>query len=159
MALRILWMLAALSIIISAIFSSFDESGSTIFRLDAALVAALVGGLFARLIADAAIIGDSCCLCCRQFRATRLHNQILSHVSLVERSSTHQGITVDGVSDVQAAGLEAKGHKLEWVKGENCSVLPFNAEKMVLSNPEHIRGDTLYAGSGVGGRWGAEEGR
>ena len=50
-------------------------------------------------------------------RANRLHNQILPNVSVVERSSTHQGITVDGLSETQVAGLEDKGHKLEWDEG------------------------------------------
>ncbi|WVQ85542.1 gamma-glutamyltransferase [Cryptococcus sp. DSM 104549] len=49
-------------------------------------------------------------------RANRLHNQILPNVSQVERSSTHQGVTVDGFTEEQGKALEAKGHKLQWVE-------------------------------------------
>ncbi|KAK8865895.1 gamma-glutamyltransferase [Kwoniella newhampshirensis] len=48
-------------------------------------------------------------------RANRLHNQILPNWSEVEKSSTHQGITVDGFSEEQGKGLEEKGHVLKWV--------------------------------------------
>ncbi|WWD17920.1 gamma-glutamyltransferase [Kwoniella shandongensis] len=49
-------------------------------------------------------------------RANRLHNQILPNFSDLERSSTHQGITIDGFSEEQVKGLEGKGHKIRWVE-------------------------------------------
>jgi hypothetical protein len=51
-------------------------------------------------------------------RSNRLHNQIIPNVSQVERSSTHQGITVDGFSEEVVEGLKAKGHAIEWVPCE-----------------------------------------
>ncbi|WVW82272.1 gamma-glutamyltransferase [Kwoniella bestiolae CBS 10118] len=64
-------------------------------------------------------------------RANRLHNQILPNVSQVERSSTHQGITIDGFSEEQVKGLEERGHQIEWVE-KNRSVpvvIKFGDEK------------------------------
>jgi gamma-glutamyltranspeptidase/glutathione hydrolase len=51
-------------------------------------------------------------------RSNRLHNQIIPNVSQVERSSTHQGITVDGFSEEVVEGLKGKGHAIEWVPCE-----------------------------------------
>ena len=51
-------------------------------------------------------------------RTSRLHNQVLPNVSLLEEPSCHQGIKVDGFTEEQIKGLEAKGHKLEFSKGE-----------------------------------------
>jgi gamma-glutamyltranspeptidase/glutathione hydrolase len=48
-------------------------------------------------------------------RQNRLHNQILPNVSQLERSTTHQGIVIDGFSKEIADGLKAKGHEIEWV--------------------------------------------
>ncbi|ORY34735.1 gamma-glutamyltranspeptidase [Naematelia encephala] len=58
-------------------------------------------------------------------RANRLHNQILPNVSLLERSSTHQGITIDGFSEEQARGLQEKGHVIEWlpaIRNTTCAI-------------------------------------
>jgi gamma-glutamyltranspeptidase/glutathione hydrolase len=51
-------------------------------------------------------------------RASRLHNQILPNVSLLERASTVGNNTIDGFSSEQAAALEAKGHVIEWIPSE-----------------------------------------
>lgn len=57
-------------------------------------------------------------------RANRLHNQVLPNVSQLERSSTHQGITVDGFAENVARELQGKGHTIEWVTSEwqGCSI-------------------------------------
>lgn len=48
--------------------------------------------------------------------APRLHNQILPNVSFLERASNKPGQDpVKGFSDEVAQGLEAKGHKVEWM--------------------------------------------
>ncbi|KAI9638894.1 nucleophile aminohydrolase [Dioszegia hungarica] len=48
-------------------------------------------------------------------RANRLHDQIQPNVTYLERTSTTQGITVDGHSEELADGLREKGHVVEWV--------------------------------------------
>lgn len=52
-------------------------------------------------------------------RANRLHDQIQPNVTYLERTSTTQGITVDGHSEELADGLREKGHVVEWVTGES----------------------------------------
>lgn len=55
--------------------------------------------------------------------ANRLHNQVLPNVSQLERSSSYQKEGVTGFSDATAAGLEDKGHKIQWVPCEWCAML------------------------------------
>jgi gamma-glutamyltranspeptidase/glutathione hydrolase len=44
-----------------------------------------------------------------------VHNQVMPNVSKLEKPSSHQGIQIDGFTEEQVKGLEAKGHKIEWI--------------------------------------------
>ncbi|WRT64127.1 gamma-glutamyltransferase [Kwoniella shivajii] len=77
-------------------------------------------------------------------KSNRLHNQILPNVSLLERSSTIQGVTIDGFSQHQCKGLEEKGHKIEWIE-MNRSVpvaLKFNDDGSWEAEADPRRHDT-----------------
>lgn len=55
--------------------------------------------------------------------AARLHNQIMPNVTYIEKSSQKPGqAPVKGFDEILAAGLQEKGHVVEWVPGMSGSV-------------------------------------